>query len=198
MMLFVAGLASDFDDVDLKEMFELYGEVASAKLITDRNTGKSKGFGFVDMPNELEAKETIATLDGVSISRKKISVKEAEAQQNRPAGGGGYNSGGYNNSRSYNSNNSGYGNSGGGGYGNNGGGSQRPRKPYTPGGGSGGGYNRDNNGGGYNRDRNSSGGYNRDNGGGYNNGGGNYNRDRNNDNRDRGNRTDGDDFNKRY
>ncbi len=87
MMLFVAGLVSDFDDVDLKEMFELYGEVSSARLITDRATGKSKGFGFVDMPNEAEAKETIVTLDGVSIGRKKLSVKEAEAQQNRPAGG---------------------------------------------------------------------------------------------------------------
>lgn len=193
-MLFVAGLASDFDDVDLKEMFELYGEVSSAKLITDRNTGKSKGFGFVEMPNEAEAKETITTLDGVMLQRKKISVKEAEAQQPRTGGGGygggSYNSGGFNNSRSYNSNSSGYGNSGGSG-------GQRPRKPYTPGGGSGGGYNRDrDNSGGYNRDRNSGGGgYNRDrdNGGGYNSGG--YNRDRNNDNR--GNRSD-DDFNKRY
>lgn len=153
-MLFVAGLASDFDDVDLKEMFELYGEVSSARLITDRATGKSKGFGFVDMPNEAEAKETIVTLDGVSIGRKKLSVKEAEAQQNRPAGGGG----GFNAGRSYNS---------GGGYNrdrnssNNSGGynSDRPRKPYT--GNSGGGYNS----GGYNRDRNSDNNrYNRDRG----------------------------------
>ncbi len=196
MMLFVAGLAGDFDDVDLKEMFELYGEVASAKLITDRATGKSKGFGFVEMPNEAEAKETITTLDGVMLQRKKISVKEAEAQQPRTGGSGGYgggsyNSGGFNNSRSYNSNGSGYSN-GGSSNSNN-----RPRKPYTPGGGSGGGYNRDNSGGGYNRDRNSGGGgYNRDNGsGGYNSGG--FNRDRNTDNRDKGNRSD-DDFNKRY
>ena len=109
MMLFVAGLAGDFDDVDLKEMFELYGDVNSARLITDRATGKSKGFGFVDMPNEVEAKETIATLDGVILGRKKISVKEAEAQQNRGTGGGGsYNSGGYNNSRSVNNSGSNY------------------------------------------------------------------------------------------
>lgn len=193
MMLFVAGLAGDFDDVDLKEMFELYGEVASAKLITDRATGKSKGFGFVEMPNEAEAKETITTLDGVMLQRKKISVKEAEAQQPRTGGsGGGYNrdnnSGGFNNSRSYNSNNSG--------YGTGGSSSSRPRKPYTPGGdsSSGGGFNRDRNtGGGYN-----SGGYNRDNnsGGGYNSGG--FNRDRNNDNRDKGTGGDKEDFNKRY
>ncbi len=168
-MLFVAGLASDFDDVDLKEMFELYGEVSSARLITDRATGKSKGFGFVDMPNEAEAKETIVTLDGVSIGRKKLSVKEAEAQQNRPAGGGGFSGGrnfnsggGYNSNRNFNNNNSG----GSGGYN-----SDRPRKPYT--GNSGGGYNS----GGYNRDRNN---------------------DNNRDNRDKGNGGDRNDFNKRY
>ena len=155
-MLFVAGLAGDFDDVDLKEMFELYGEVASAKLITDRATGKSKGFGFVEMPNELEAKETIATLDGVMLQRKKISVKEAEAQQPRSGGynngGGGNNSsGGFNNGRSYNNNNTGYNN-------------DRPRKPYSGGGSSSGGYNSGGTGGGYNRDRNN-GDRNRDNNG---------------------------------
>ncbi len=91
MMLFIAGLSTDFDDVDLKEMFELYGEVASARIIIDRNTGKSKGFGFVDMPNKEEAKETIATLDNVVLGKKRISVKEAEPQQSRPSPGG-YNS----------------------------------------------------------------------------------------------------------
>ncbi len=134
-MLFVAGLAGDFDDVDLKEMFELYGEVSSARLITDRATGKSKGFGFVDMPNDVEAKETIAVLDGVVLGRKKISVKEAEAQQNRGGGGGGnYGGGGGYNSGSggYNSGSrgGGYGNSSSGGsnYGNSGGfNSNRPR-----------------------------------------------------------------------
>lgn len=105
-MLFVAGLSTDFDDVDLKEMFELYGEVASARLITDRATGKSKGFGFVDMPNKAEAEETIATLDNVVLGKKRISVKEAEPQQGRGGGtgggyggsrggGGGYGGGGY-------------------------------------------------------------------------------------------------------
>ena len=92
MMLFIAGLSTDFDEVDLKEMFELYGEVTSARIITDRNTGKSKGFGFVDMPNNEEAKETIATLDNVVLGKKRISVKEAEPQQSRPPSSGGYNS----------------------------------------------------------------------------------------------------------
>ncbi len=78
MKLFVAGLPSDFDDVDLKEMFELYGDIKSAKLITDRATGKSKGFGFVEMTDKTEAQQTIEALDGASMKGKKISVKEAE------------------------------------------------------------------------------------------------------------------------
>ncbi len=128
MMLFIAGLSTDFDDVDLKEMFELYGEVASARIITDRATGKSKGFGFVDMPNKTEAEETIATLDNVVLGKKRISVKEAEPQQGR---GGGSSGGGFGGPR------------GGGGYG---GGSR---------GGSGGGYNgpRGGGSGGYDRGR---------------------------------------------
>src|SRR3954453_19979253 len=142
MMLFIAGLSTDFDDVDLKEMFELYGEVTSARIITDRNTGKSKGFGFVDMPNNEEAKETIATLDNVVLGKKRISVKEAEPQQSRPT------SGGYNNAPRNNSFNS----------------SPRGGSSYNPRGGSS--YNnpRGNDRGGYNNgnDRGSDrGGYNR-------------------------------------
>ncbi|MBS1747827.1 MAG: RNA-binding protein [Bacteroidetes bacterium] len=97
MKLFVAGFPGDFDDVDLKEMFELYGTVTSAKLIVDRATGKSKGFGFVEMPDKMEALQTIETLNGAGIKGKKISVQEAE---NRPPS-----SGGSNNFRSRNNNN---------------------------------------------------------------------------------------------
>ena len=78
MKLFVAGLPYDFDDVDLKEMFELYGAVTFAKLITDRATGKSKGFGFIEMPDKTEALETIAILHGAAIKGKKMSVQKAE------------------------------------------------------------------------------------------------------------------------
>jgi cold-inducible RNA-binding protein len=81
MKLFVAGLPNDFDDIDLKEMFELYGEVKSAKLVTDRATGKSKGFGFVEMPDRMEALQTIESLDGAGLrGGKKMAVKEAEEQ----------------------------------------------------------------------------------------------------------------------
>jgi cold-inducible RNA-binding protein len=83
MKLFVAAIPYDFDDVDLKEMFELYGEVNSAKVILDKETGKSRGFGFVDMPNDSDAKLAIETLDGAGLKGKKISVKQAEEQQKR-------------------------------------------------------------------------------------------------------------------
>jgi cold-inducible RNA-binding protein len=88
MKLFVAGLPYDFDDVDLKEMFELYGAVNFAKVVMDRETGKSKGFGFVDMPDETEARAAIETLDNASIRGKKMAVKEAD-EQNRGGGGRG-------------------------------------------------------------------------------------------------------------
>ena len=78
MKLFVAGFPNDFDDVDLKEMFELYGVVTSAKLVVDRATGKTKGFGFIEMPNKTEALETIQSLNGAGIKGKKIVVQEAE------------------------------------------------------------------------------------------------------------------------
>lgn len=86
MKLFVAGLPNDFDDIDMKEMFELYGEIASSKLVVDKATGKSKGFGFVDMPNKTEAQETIEALDGASIKGKKIVVKEAEEKPRNNVG----------------------------------------------------------------------------------------------------------------
>jgi RNA recognition motif-containing protein len=126
MKIFVGGISGDFDDLDLKEMFELYGEVKSAQVIRDRATGKSKGFGFVEMPNATEAQETITLLDGVGLYGKKIAVKPADDQP-RPGGSsprpasGGYNSnrgsGGFNNG-----NRSG-GSSSGGSWGNRSGGS---------------------------------------------------------------------------
>ena len=86
MKLFVAAVPYDFDDVDLKEMFELYGEVASAKVVLDKETGKSRGFGFVDMPDDNEARGAIETLNGANIKGKAMAVKQAEEQ---PRGGGG-------------------------------------------------------------------------------------------------------------
>ena len=61
MNLFVAGLPYDLDDAELEEIFEKFGVVKSAKVAMDKETGKSRGFGFVEMPNDSEAKEAIVT-----------------------------------------------------------------------------------------------------------------------------------------
>jgi cold-inducible RNA-binding protein len=87
MKLFVVGFPNDFDDTDLKEMFELYGDVSSAKVVMDRETGRSRGFGFVDMSNDVEAQDAMKTLDGAGIKGKKLAIKQAEEQQ-RGGGGG--------------------------------------------------------------------------------------------------------------
>lgn len=110
MNLFVTGLSNDIDDVDLKEMFELYGEVTSARVVLDKETKRSRGFGFVDMPDALEAKEAINTLHGAGLRGKKLSVQEAEERKPqsggfqrrdnyRGGGGGGYNNNNNNNRR---------------------------------------------------------------------------------------------------
>lgn len=98
MNLFVTGLMDDMDDVDLKEMFELYGDVKAAKVVMDRNTGKSRCFGFVEMVNKNEAVEAMNLLNGAQMGRKTMSVQEAEQQtqssaprRNNNQGGGGYN-----------------------------------------------------------------------------------------------------------
>jgi cold-inducible RNA-binding protein len=90
MKLFVAGLPYDFDDTDLKEMFELYGEVSSAKVAIDRETRKSRGFGFLEMTVALEAKEAIDALHGARLrGGKELVVREAE-EKPRDNNSGGY------------------------------------------------------------------------------------------------------------
>lgn len=130
MNLFVAGLPYDLDDAELLEFFEKFGEVKSAKVAIDKETGKSRGFGFVEMPNAEEAKEAIEGLNDISLGKKPLVVKAAEERSG--GGGGGFGSKG-----------------GGGGYnkgGSGGGGGYR--------GGGSGGYNKGGGSGGYNKDRN--------------------------------------------
>ena len=86
MNLFVAGLPYDLDDAELEEIFEKFGKVTSAKVAIDKETGKSRGFGFVEMPVESEAKEAIDGLNDISLGKKPLVVKAAE---DRPGGGGG-------------------------------------------------------------------------------------------------------------
>ena len=101
MKLFVAGLPYDLFDDELVEIFEKFGTIASAKVAMDKETGKSKGFAFVDMPNEEEAREAIEHLNDISLGKKPLVVKQAE-ERGGPGGGqgggysGGNNRGGFN------------------------------------------------------------------------------------------------------
>jgi RNA recognition motif-containing protein len=109
MKIFVAGLPYDLDDAELEEIFEKFGTIVSAKVAIDKETGKSKGFAFVEMKNREEGLEAIEGLNDISLGKKPLVVKEAEERSGPPrggssdnirrnnSGGGGYNSGGYNN-----------------------------------------------------------------------------------------------------
>jgi len=99
MNLFVAGLPYDLDDDELMEIFEKFGAVNSAKVAIDRETGQSRGFGFVDMQNDAEAKDAIENLNDISLGKKPLVVKQAEDRQQgggggSHGGGGGYRGGG--------------------------------------------------------------------------------------------------------
>lgn len=136
MNIYVANLSWNTTSDSLQELFTQYGEVTSAYIINDRETGRSRGFGFVEMPNDEDGQKAIDTLNETDFEGKTISVSVARPRTERPAGGGNR-GGGY-----------GGGNRGGGGYGggNRGGG-------YGGGGNRGGGY-----GGGYGNDRGDRGG----------------------------------------
>ncbi len=101
MNLFVAGLPYDLDDDELMEIFEKFGPVNSAKVAIDKETGKSRGFGFVDMKNDSEGKDAIENLNDISLGKKPLVVKQAEERSQGGGGfnnrGGGGNSGGFNN-----------------------------------------------------------------------------------------------------
>jgi RNA recognition motif-containing protein len=93
MNIFVAGLSYQINDADLKELFEEYGTVSSAKIITDRDTGRSKGFGFVEMDDEAEGQRAIEELNDAEYDGRTLAVSVARPRTERPQGGGG---GGYN------------------------------------------------------------------------------------------------------
>ena len=105
MKIFAGGLSWNTDEDSLREVFEAYGEVDSAKVITDRDTGRSRGFGFVEMPNSADGQKAIDELDGAEVDGRNIRVNEAQerrdngGQRGGHRGGGGYGggrSGGYN------------------------------------------------------------------------------------------------------
>ncbi|KAA8483613.1 RNA recognition motif-containing protein [Arcticibacter tournemirensis] len=99
MKIFIAGLPFEVEEAELRAVFGDFGYVKSLRIIKDRETGRSRGFGFVEMPNDEEAKEAILNMNGGDYNGSKITVKEAEDRpsdgQNksfsRGGGRGGYN-----------------------------------------------------------------------------------------------------------
>jgi cold-inducible RNA-binding protein len=89
--LYVGNLAYGIRDSDLEEMFAAYGSVQSAQVIMDRDTGRSKGFGFVEMESDQEAKAAIAALNGKEVEGRTLTVNEARPREE----GGGRGRGGY-------------------------------------------------------------------------------------------------------
>jgi len=138
MNIYVGNLSWNLKDQDLSNLFASYGEVTSAKIVTDKFTQRSKGFGFVEMADDASAQAAIAALNGSEVDGRNIVVNESRP---KPEGGGSGGGGGFK-KRSFG------GGGGGGGYKGKGGG--------------GGGYNKGGGGGGYNRDRGGSGGYSND------------------------------------
>ena len=93
MNIYVSNLGFNVNDEDLRGFFTPYGEVTSAKIITDRETGRSRGFGFVEMSDETASKRAIAELNDTAVDGRNIKVTEARPKEDRPArsnGGGGF------------------------------------------------------------------------------------------------------------
>jgi RNA recognition motif-containing protein len=108
MNIFCGSLPFSLQESELKGFFEEYGEVTTARIITDKFSGRSKGFGFVEMPDDEQAKKAIAELDGAEVDGRTIVVNQAEERKesrggnggggfrggNQRSGGGGFNRGG--------------------------------------------------------------------------------------------------------
>jgi len=92
--LYVGNLTYGVDDTELEQIFSPYGTVQSAQVITDRETGRSKGFGFVEMDTDAEAQDAIQALHDQEHNGRRLTVNEARPREPR-SGGGGYGGGGY-------------------------------------------------------------------------------------------------------
>jgi RNA recognition motif-containing protein len=139
MNIYVGNLSWSMTDDDLNNLFSQYGAVSSAKILKEKNTGRSKGFGFVEMEDDDAAKTAIATLNESEVQGRKLIVNESQPRPEgsgyKKSGGGGYGGGGGRSGGGY----GGGGRSGGGGYG----GGRSGGGGYGGGRGSGGGYSKD-------------------------------------------------------
>ena len=106
MNIYVSNLSFNTNDAELNELFSKFGTVSSAKVILDKETGRSRGFGFVEMPSDEEGKEAMLGLNNKEVEGRAMSVSIAKEREERSSGGsrGGYSNsrsgGGYSNSRS--------------------------------------------------------------------------------------------------
>jgi len=123
--LYVGNLSYDVDSSSLQEIFAAHGTVESAEIIADRDTGRSKGFGFVQMSSDEEASAAIAALNGQQHGGRALTVNEAKPRE--PRSGGGFGGGGGGGGRRGGGGGGGYG-GGGGGYGGGGGGGGRGKR----------------------------------------------------------------------
>jgi RNA recognition motif-containing protein len=139
MKLYVGNLAFQTSSEELQKLFEQAGTVESASVVEDRETGRSRGFGFVEMATPEEGKAAIEQFNGKELNGRNLTVNEARPRENRGGGGGGGGRGGYG---------GGGGGRGGGGYGGGGGGGNRSGGGGGGRGGYGGGGNRGGGGGG--------------------------------------------------
>ena len=148
--LYVGNLSYNVRDDDLQQTFAQFGTVSSAKVMMDRETGRSKGFGFVEMGSDAEAQSAINGMNGQQMDGRALVVNEARPREERPGGfgGGGGSRGGFGGGGGGGGFGGGAGRSGGGGYGGGGGGGGRSGGGGGYGG-SGGGGGRSGGGGGY-------------------------------------------------
>jgi len=117
MNLYISNLSYNISDEDLRQLFADYGEITSAKVIMERETGRSRGFGFVELSDDELAKKAIEELNQASYDGKVINITEARPREDRGDRGGRFNNnrgGGYGSNRG-----GGYGSNRGGGYGSN-------------------------------------------------------------------------------
>lgn len=92
--LYVGNLSYEVQDRDLQQLFAQYGTVSSARVVMDRDSGRSKGFGFVEMGTDAEAEAAISALNGQEVGGRALTVNEARPKEERSGGGGGYRGGG--------------------------------------------------------------------------------------------------------
>ena len=94
MNIYVGNLSFDETEASLETAFAAHGEVTSARIITDRETGRSRGFGFVEMSDQAQAQAAIAALNGTNVNGRDLTVNEARPREDRGGSGGGFGGGG--------------------------------------------------------------------------------------------------------